>query len=82
MTSVPLPPVSRVGICAKSNLRAATPHLIEIDEWLRARGITAVFETATSALMPPSADRPVADKQTIAADVDMVLVLEIGRAHV
>ena len=75
MTSVPLPPVSRVGICAKSNLRAATPHLIEIDEWLRARGITAVFETATSALMPPSAKRPVADKQTIAADVDMVLVL-------
>ena len=42
---VPLTPITRVGIVAKSHLRAATPHLVEIGDWLEARGIAAVFET-------------------------------------
>jgi NAD+ kinase len=75
MTTEPLPPVSRVGILAKSRLRAATPHLVEIDEWLQHRGVRAVFETATAALMPPAPGRVVCDKQALAAGVDMVLVL-------
>jgi NAD+ kinase len=70
-----LSPVSRVGIVAKSHLRAAIPHLIDISAWLTARGVRPVFETATAALMPPAADRHVADTQDIAAGVDMVLVL-------
>jgi NAD+ kinase len=73
--TVPLPPVSRVGILAKSNLRAATTHLVEIGEWLQSRGITAVFETATAALMPAADRREVTDKVTLAAAVDMVVVL-------
>jgi NAD+ kinase len=73
--TVPLPPVSRVGILAKSNLRAATTHLAEIGEWLQSRGITAVFETATAALMPAADRREIADKTTLAAAVDMVVVL-------
>jgi len=73
--TVPLPPVSRVGILAKSNLRAATTHLVEIGEWLQARGITPVFETATAALMPPGDRRVVIDKVALAADVDMMVVL-------
>jgi NAD+ kinase len=73
--TVPLPPISRVGILAKSNLRAATTHLVEIGEWLQSRGITAVFETATAALMPPGDRREVSDKVTLAAAVDMVVVL-------
>jgi NAD+ kinase len=73
--TVPLPPVSRVGILAKSNLRAATTHLVEIGEWLQARGLTPVFETATAALMAPGDRRVVADKAALAADVDMVVVL-------
>ena len=32
------PPVSRVGIVAKSHLRAAAPHLADIAAWLAARG--------------------------------------------
>ena len=68
-------PVNRVGIVAKSHLRAATPHLVQIGEWLAARGIEAVFETATAALMAPSAARKVLDKQALAAGTDMVLVL-------
>jgi NAD+ kinase len=74
-TTRALPPVSRVGIVAKSHLHAATPHLVEIGDWLTARGVQAIFETATAALIPPAAGRSVADKQTLAADVDMVLVL-------
>jgi NAD+ kinase len=70
----PLPSVSRVGIIAKSHLTAATPHLIEIGEWLAARHLAAVFETSTAALMP-SGDRLVADKASVATSVDMVVVL-------
>jgi NAD+ kinase len=72
---IPLPPISRVGILAKSRLHAATPHLLEIGEWLGARGVTAVFEAETASLISPSASRQVEDKQTLAKDVDMVVVL-------
>jgi len=75
MTTSTLPPVSRVGIVAKSHLSEATTHLVEIGEWLDRRGVQAVFETATAALMPPAAGRAVADKQALVTDVAMVLVL-------
>jgi NAD+ kinase len=67
--------MTRVGIVAKSNLRDATPHLVEIESWLTTRGLEPVFETATAALMPFSAARPVADKATLVAQVDLVVVL-------
>ncbi|MBI3493735.1 MAG: NAD(+)/NADH kinase, partial [Acidobacteria bacterium] len=70
--------VSRVGIVAKSHLRAATPHLAAIASWLEGRGVEAIFESATAALLPtsaPAAGRRVLDKQTLAAQVDLVLVL-------
>src|SRR5205823_10053647 len=70
-----LAPVARVGIVAKSHLREAAPHLTEIAAWLAARGIAAVFETATSALMPPAGDRRTADKRALVDEVDMVVVL-------
>ena len=46
--------ISRVGVVAKSHLRAATPHLLDIGTWLHDRGIGTVFESATAALMPPA----------------------------
>jgi NAD+ kinase len=67
--------VKRVGIIAKSHLRAATPHLVEIGSWLECRGIAPVFETATAALMPPSAERCVADKDRLVGEVAIVVVL-------
>lgn len=67
--------IRRVGIVAKSHLRAATPHLVEIGSWLEARGVHPVFETATAALMPPAPNRLVADKQALVADVGLVVVL-------
>ena len=68
-------PVSRVGIVAKSHLRAATPHLVDIGAWLRARGIEAIFESATAALMPSADGYRVAEKLELVAGVDMVVVL-------
>jgi NAD+ kinase len=75
MSSVPLPPVSSVGILAKTQLRAATPHLLELGEWLTARGIRPVYETATARLMPAANGRATLEKTALATDVDMVLVL-------
>jgi NAD+ kinase len=67
--------VARVGIVAKSNLHQATPHLIEIERWLRARGLEPLFETTTAAMMPASAGRGVVDKAALVAQVDLVVVL-------
>ena len=75
MPPVPLSPVSSVGILAKSQLRGAMPHLLELGEWLSARGIRPVYETATAALMPPAEGRTIRDKSALASEVDMVLVL-------
>jgi NAD+ kinase len=75
MSPQPLPAVSRLGIVAKSHLRAATPHLVDIETWLAGRNVQAVFETATAALMPESAPRAIASKEELAANMDMVLVL-------
>jgi NAD+ kinase len=72
---IPLSPVTRVGILAKSHLTAATPHLLEISEWLASRGFTAVFETGTAELMPASNGRLVTTQAALASDVDMVVVL-------
>jgi len=63
-----------VGVVAKSRLQAATPHLTTVESWLAERGVSAVFETATAALMP-RADRRVADKRQLVDQVDLVLVL-------
>jgi NAD+ kinase len=65
----------KAGIVAKSHLREATPHLVEIESWLAARGVETTFETATAALMPPDATRRVADKAALVAQVDLVVVL-------
>lgn len=64
-----------VGIVAKSHLREATPHLVSIAAWLRERGIDAVFETATAALMPEDPARTIADKTALVGRVDLVVVL-------
>ncbi len=67
--------ISRVGVVAKSHLREATPHLIEIQAWLAGRGVTTIFETATAALLPSPPSVPPLDKPALAAAVDLVVVL-------
>jgi NAD+ kinase len=67
--------IQSVGIVAKSHLKAATPHLVDIGAWLEARGVRAIFETATAALMPPAPVRSVADRHALVRDVGLVVVL-------
>jgi NAD+ kinase len=68
--------ITHVGIVAKSHLQAATRHLMEVEAWLAARGIAAVFETATAALLPAAdVPRAVADKPALVSRADLVLVL-------
>jgi NAD+ kinase len=69
------PPALRIGIVAKSHLREAMPHLVEIEAWLTARGHRPMFETATAALMPSTAERSIADKPELIASVDLLVVL-------
>jgi len=70
-----VPDIACVGVVAKSNLQAATPHLVEIENWLADRRLQAVFETATAALMPARAEREVASKAALVARVDLIVVL-------
>jgi NAD+ kinase len=67
--------VRRIGIVAKSHLKQATPHLVDIEAWLAARGLHAIFETATAALMPDSPTRAVAEKSALVNEVDLLVVL-------
>jgi NAD+ kinase len=67
--------VERVGIVAKSHLRAATTHLVEIGDWLEARGVEPIYETATAALLSDGHKRSVAEKHALVTSVDMVVVL-------
>ncbi len=60
---------------AKSHLRAATPHLLQIEAWLGERRIEPIFETATAALMPSSSSRRIVDKAALVTAVDMMVVL-------
>jgi NAD+ kinase len=68
-------PVSCIGVVAKSHLRAATPHLVDIRAWLRDRGIRVVFESATAALMPSTDGLDVAATCDLVEVVDMIVVL-------
>src|SRR6476620_7440206 len=72
---IPLPPITSVGILAKSRLTAATPHLLEIGDWLTTRGFTPVFETGTAEVMPTADGRRVVRQASLASDVDIVVVL-------
>jgi NAD+ kinase len=66
---------SRVGIVAKSHLKAAAPHLVEIGTWLKSRGIEPVFETVTASLLPSASSYRCADKSSLVTLVDLVVVL-------
>jgi len=67
--------ITRVGVVAKSRLQVAAQHLVDVEAWLAARGVDAIFETATAALMPANPKRRTAGKQSLVTDVGLVLVL-------
>jgi NAD+ kinase len=64
----------RIGIVTKHQLTAASATLSELELWLRERDVAAVW-SADAAALTPAADRHVVERERIADDVDLVLVL-------
>ncbi len=70
-----MPPITRVGLVAKTRLDAAAGVLAELAGWLEARDVHAVFETETAALagLPPG--RPTTKRDDLPNECDLVVVL-------
>jgi NAD+ kinase len=68
-------PIRRVGIVAKTGLTAAADHLHRLAKWLRDRQLEAVFEIDTAALAGDSAGAPTYSRETLPAEVDLIIVL-------
>jgi NAD+ kinase len=66
--------IRRVGLVAKHHLAAAAGVLAELAGWLEGRGVRAVFETETAALVGVS-DRLTLSRDDLPAACDLVLVL-------
>jgi NAD+ kinase len=79
------PAITRVGIVAKRGLRAASDHLGRLADWLRTREIQAIFDSETALLagLPPDArmargglaQAPAPSRETLPAEVDLVVVM-------
>jgi NAD+ kinase len=64
----------RVAIVARHSLTAAHDTLVALENWLRTRNIESAWTTEAAALMQPG-DRHVIDREDIARDADLVVVL-------
>src|SRR3954452_24236806 len=70
-----MPAIQRVGLIAKHHLEAAAGVLVELDRWLAARGVAAVFESGTAALIGQAGTRATSSRDDLPAACDLVLVL-------
>ena len=68
-------PITRIGIVAKTRLGAAAGVLVELADWLEARGITPVFDTDTAALAGGAVSRRTTSKDDLPLHTDLVVVL-------
>ena len=73
--NVDMPAIQRVGLIAKHHLDAAAGVLVELDGWLAARGILAVFETDTARADRTGRRAPTLSRDDLPAACDLVLVL-------
>ena len=64
----------RIGIAVKPGLTAARDTLVELEQWLRGRGIEAVWSTEAAALFG-AGSRTAIDRAQIPERVDLMLVL-------
>jgi NAD+ kinase len=67
--------ITRVGIVAKTRLRAAAGMLAEIAGWLKARNIEPVFERETALLAGSGSSLRSLDREELPGEVDLVVVL-------
>jgi NAD+ kinase len=66
--------VTRVGLIAKPDAPAAPRVILQVLEWLRAHGLTAILEKQTAGLVP-SASVQAASKDELPGLVDLLVVL-------
>jgi NAD+ kinase len=66
--------VTRVGIVAKEGLSAAAPHLAALIEWLDARGLEVIVETATAELAGLR-EQPALSRDALPSQIDLLVVL-------
>ena len=64
----------RIGIAVKPGLTAARDTLVELEAWLRARKVDAVWSSDAATLMGASS-RASADRAALPAHVDLIVVL-------
>jgi NAD+ kinase len=64
----------RIGIVTKHDLVEARETLADLEAFLRARGVTAVWAPEAAALLPAPPEF-VREREALAADVDLVVVL-------
>ena len=64
----------KIGIAVKPGLTAARDTLVDLEQWLRDRGVDAVWSDDAAPLLAPAA-RTVADRQALPERIDLMLVL-------
>src|SRR4249920_213986 len=64
----------RVAVVARHSLTAARDTLVALDDWLRSHNVDVAWTTEAAALMPPT-ERAIIDREDIASDSDLVIVL-------
>ena len=67
--------IGRVGLVAKARLGEAAGVVAELAGWLEARGVTAVFESETAALVRVPSGRPTFSRDELPKECDLVVVL-------
>jgi NAD+ kinase len=67
--------ITRIGIVAKTGLVAAADHLHRLARWLRDRQLQVVFESDTAALAGDRAGAATYSRETLPAEVDLVIVM-------
>ena len=70
-----MPPITSVGLVAKTRLDAAAGVLAELAGWLDARGVRVVFEVDTATLVGLPPGRPTASRDVLPTVCDLIVVL-------
>jgi len=64
----------RIAVVARHSLTAALDTLVALENWLGSRHLDVVWTSEAAALMPPG-ERTIIDREDIARDTDLVVVL-------
>lgn len=70
-----MPSITRIGLVAKTRLEGAAGVLAELAGWLEARGVRAVFENDTAALVGLPPGRATASRDALPTSCDVIVVL-------